>query len=197
VASKASGSSSGSSTDLLRPGGWLFCTLLLPQRQRPFTCHNMPACLQHCSTCPAHPPAGPGAFDFTQSDTNGTAFWRLVRNFITKPTPEQEACHAPKPILLDVGEWLWGVGEGEGEGWVGVGVCVCVGVVWWADAWWRTAACRTHAAARIDDNSPACLSLVFPSLLHRRDALPLRVGAVHCGDTGGLGWVVWWAGVHG
>jgi neutral ceramidase len=49
-------------------------------------------------------PAGPGAFDFTQSDTNGTAFWRLVRNFITKPTPEQEACHAPKPILLDVGE---------------------------------------------------------------------------------------------
>ena len=109
MASKASGSSSGSSTDLLRPGGWLFCTLLLPQRQRPFTCHNMPACLQHCSTCPTHLPAGPGAFDFTQSDTNGTAFWRLVRNFITKPTPEQEACHAPKPILLDVGEWLWGV----------------------------------------------------------------------------------------
>ncbi|KAL4436684.1 hypothetical protein ABPG75_003823 [Micractinium tetrahymenae] len=47
---------------------------------------------------------GPGAFDFTQGDTNGTAFWRLVRNFIQKPTPEQEACHAPKPILLDVGE---------------------------------------------------------------------------------------------
>lgn len=47
---------------------------------------------------------GPGAFDFTQSDTNGTAFWRLVRNFITKPTKEQETCHAPKPILLDVGE---------------------------------------------------------------------------------------------
>lgn len=47
---------------------------------------------------------GPGAFDFRQSDTNGTAFWRLVRNFIRKPTPEQEACHAPKPILLDVGE---------------------------------------------------------------------------------------------
>lgn len=47
---------------------------------------------------------GPGAFDFTQGDTNGTAFWRLVRNFIQKPTAEQEACHAPKPILLDVGE---------------------------------------------------------------------------------------------
>eukprot|EP00887_Chlorella_sp_A99_P008094 scaffold12.g8094.t1 len=47
---------------------------------------------------------GPGAFDFKQSDTNGTAFWRLVRNFITKPTAEQEACHEPKPILLDVGE---------------------------------------------------------------------------------------------
>ena len=47
---------------------------------------------------------GPGAFDFQQSDTHGSAFWRLVRNFITKPTAEQEKCHAPKPILLDVGE---------------------------------------------------------------------------------------------
>lgn len=47
---------------------------------------------------------GPGAFDFKQSDTNGTAFWRLVRNFIQKPSAEQMACHAPKPILLDVGD---------------------------------------------------------------------------------------------
>lgn len=46
---------------------------------------------------------GPGAFDFKQSDTNGTAFWRLVRNFITTPTKDQEECHKPKPILLDVG----------------------------------------------------------------------------------------------
>jgi len=49
---------------------------------------------------------GPGAFDFTQSDTNGTAFWRLVRNFITKPSKEQEECHKPKPILLDVGKYI-------------------------------------------------------------------------------------------
>ena len=47
---------------------------------------------------------GPGAFDFQQSDTHGTAFWKLVRDFITTPTQEQERCHAPKPILLDVGE---------------------------------------------------------------------------------------------
>lgn len=47
---------------------------------------------------------GPGAFDFTQSDTNGTMFWKLVRDFITKPTKEQEECHKPKPILLDVGK---------------------------------------------------------------------------------------------
>lgn len=47
---------------------------------------------------------GPGAFDFEQSDTNGTTFWRLVRDFLHTPTREQEACHAPKPILLDVGE---------------------------------------------------------------------------------------------
>jgi neutral ceramidase len=47
---------------------------------------------------------GPGAFDFRQSDTNGTLFWRLVRDFIHTPTKEQEECHFPKPILLDVGE---------------------------------------------------------------------------------------------
>lgn len=72
-------------------------------------------------------PAGPGAFDFTQGDTNGTAFWRLVRNFIQKPTAEQEACHAPKPILLDVGEqggacvwWWWCLWGGVG-GWGATG----------------------------------------------------------------------------
>ncbi|KAG7668226.1 hypothetical protein KSW81_002124 [Nannochloris sp. 'desiccata'] len=47
---------------------------------------------------------GPGAFNFQQSDTNGTLFWRLVRDFIHTPTKEQEECHSPKPILLDVGE---------------------------------------------------------------------------------------------
>lgn len=47
---------------------------------------------------------GPGAFDFQQSETNGTLFWRLVRDFIHTPTKEQEECHFPKPILLDVGE---------------------------------------------------------------------------------------------
>lgn len=48
---------------------------------------------------------GPGAFDFYQSETNSTAFWRMVRNFIHPPTPEQEDCHSPKPILLDVGNF--------------------------------------------------------------------------------------------
>ena len=47
--------------------------------------------------------AGPGAFDFRQGDTNGTAFWRLVRHFIHEPSAAQAACHAPKPILLDTG----------------------------------------------------------------------------------------------
>jgi len=47
--------------------------------------------------------AGPGAFDFTQGDTNGTTFWRLVRDFLSDPTAEQIACHAPKPILLNTG----------------------------------------------------------------------------------------------
>ena len=47
--------------------------------------------------------AGPGAFDFKQGDTNGTAFWRVVRNFLRVPSHEQEQCQLPKPILLDTG----------------------------------------------------------------------------------------------
>jgi hypothetical protein len=47
--------------------------------------------------------AGPGALDFIQGDTQGTPFWRMVRSFISAPTPQQEACQAPKPILLNTG----------------------------------------------------------------------------------------------
>ncbi|KAK9816671.1 hypothetical protein WJX72_003530 [[Myrmecia] bisecta] len=46
---------------------------------------------------------GPGAFDFKQSDTNGTLFWKTVVHFLKQPSEEQKACHAPKPILLDTG----------------------------------------------------------------------------------------------
>ncbi|KNC51340.1 uncharacterized protein AMSG_07355 [Thecamonas trahens ATCC 50062] len=49
---------------------------------------------------------GPGAFNFHQGDntTSGNPLWDLVRGLIKEPTPAQVACHAPKPILLDVGE---------------------------------------------------------------------------------------------
>ncbi|XXH03803.1 hypothetical protein Hte_010209 [Hypoxylon texense] len=50
---------------------------------------------------------GPGAFDFTQHESNSTntsPLWRLVSGVLKEPTEEQIACHAPKPILLDVGE---------------------------------------------------------------------------------------------
>ncbi|CAO2204067.1 unnamed protein product [Urochloa humidicola] len=47
---------------------------------------------------------GPGAFDFKQGDAKGNPFWRLVRNVIRAPGPEQVKCQAPKPILLDTGE---------------------------------------------------------------------------------------------
>ncbi|KAF0301861.1 Neutral ceramidase [Amphibalanus amphitrite] len=47
---------------------------------------------------------GPGAFDFTQSDTTGNEFWDTIRDMIKKPSPELEACHKPKPILLATGE---------------------------------------------------------------------------------------------
>ncbi|GAW16274.1 hypothetical protein ANO14919_056970 [Xylariales sp. No.14919] len=50
---------------------------------------------------------GPGAFDFTQHDggPNTTSpVWQVVSSILKAPTKEQVACHAPKPILLDVGE---------------------------------------------------------------------------------------------
>ncbi|KAL8844596.1 MAG: hypothetical protein Q9205_003583 [Flavoplaca limonia] len=74
------------------------------------------------STCPAAlgysfaagTTDGPGAFDFKQNDTgspNANPVWSVVRNFLREPSEGQKACHAPKPILLDVGEierpYLW------------------------------------------------------------------------------------------
>lgn len=74
------------------------------------------------STCPAAlgysfaagTTDGPGAFDFKQNDTgapDANPLWAVVRNFLHEPSEEQMACHAPKPILLDVGEiekpYLW------------------------------------------------------------------------------------------
>ncbi|GFY83725.1 fructokinase-like 1 [Actinidia rufa] len=56
---------------------------------------------------------GPGAFDFTQGDDKGNAFWKLVRNILKTPNEEQIKCQHPKPILLDTGEmnepydWAW------------------------------------------------------------------------------------------
>ncbi|XP_010528689.1 PREDICTED: neutral ceramidase [Tarenaya hassleriana] len=47
---------------------------------------------------------GPGAFDFRQGDDKGNAFWKLVRNVLRTPGPEQVECQKPKPILLDTGE---------------------------------------------------------------------------------------------
>nr|XP_027227263.1 neutral ceramidase-like isoform X1 [Penaeus vannamei] len=47
---------------------------------------------------------GPGAFDFTQGMTEGNPFWNMVSGALHKPSPEQVACHDPKPILLDTGE---------------------------------------------------------------------------------------------
>lgn len=47
---------------------------------------------------------GPGAFNFTQGTTTENPFWNRVRDFLSKPTPEEEACQAPKPILLNTGD---------------------------------------------------------------------------------------------
>lgn len=50
---------------------------------------------------------GPGAFDFTQNNPDSNAqnpFWQIVSGVLSTPTPEQKACHSPKPILLNVGQ---------------------------------------------------------------------------------------------
>ena len=53
---------------------------------------------------------GPGEFDFTQGSNTSNPFWDFVSGLIKDPSPEQEACHAPKPILLDTGEVLSSIG---------------------------------------------------------------------------------------
>ncbi|EPS44778.1 hypothetical protein H072_1204 [Dactylellina haptotyla CBS 200.50] len=50
---------------------------------------------------------GPGAFDFTQSDSgapDANPVWKVVSSLLKAPGPDQKACQWPKPILLDVGE---------------------------------------------------------------------------------------------
>jgi len=49
---------------------------------------------------------GPGEFDFTQGVVTGNPFWDFISGLLKDPSPEQEACHAPKPILLDTGEYV-------------------------------------------------------------------------------------------
>lgn len=57
---------------------------------------------------------GPGAFDFTQNNPNdpkASPLWKVVSGTLKSPSKEQQKCHHPKPILLDVGEitspYLW------------------------------------------------------------------------------------------
>ncbi|KAI1100091.1 neutral ceramidase [Jackrogersella minutella] len=50
---------------------------------------------------------GPGAFDFTQADSgepSASPVWEIVKDLLHAPTPQQQACQNPKPVLLDVGE---------------------------------------------------------------------------------------------
>jgi len=47
---------------------------------------------------------GPGMFNFKQGMTTGNPFWDKVSAFLSEPTPEEIACQAPKPILLNTGD---------------------------------------------------------------------------------------------
>jgi neutral ceramidase len=47
---------------------------------------------------------GPGTFPFQQgATTTDNPLWNVVAATMTLPTPEDEACQAPKPILLPTG----------------------------------------------------------------------------------------------
>ncbi|KAI1656316.1 Neutral/alkaline nonlysosomal ceramidase [Daldinia decipiens] len=50
---------------------------------------------------------GPGAFDFTQNDSgepSASPIWEVIKSLLRAPSPQQQACQNPKPVLLDVGE---------------------------------------------------------------------------------------------
>lgn len=67
--------------------------------------HTCPAALGYSFA--AGTSDGPGAFDFTQHSGNENTtspVWKVVSRLLKDATPEQRACHSPKPILLDVGE---------------------------------------------------------------------------------------------
>ncbi|KAH6649891.1 Neutral/alkaline nonlysosomal ceramidase [Chaetomium tenue] len=77
-------------------------SFLLPNGSEARTC---PAALGYSFA--AGTSDGPGAFDFTQHDGNENTtspVWKVVSRLLKNATPEQRACHEPKPILLDVGE---------------------------------------------------------------------------------------------
>ncbi|KAK4168848.1 Neutral/alkaline nonlysosomal ceramidase [Cladorrhinum sp. PSN259] len=77
-------------------------TFVLPNGTEARTC---PAALGYSFA--AGTSDGPGAFDFTQHSGNENTtspVWKVVSHLLKDPTPEQRTCHAPKPVLLDVGE---------------------------------------------------------------------------------------------
>lgn len=58
---------------------------------------------------------GPGAFDFTQSDSgepSASPVWEVVKALLREPSAQQKECQKPKPVLLDIGEisqpYPWG-----------------------------------------------------------------------------------------
>lgn len=74
--------------------------------------HTCPAALGYSFA--AGTSDGPGAFDFTQNDPNtpnASPVWQVVSGLLKAPSKQQQRCHYPKPILLDVGEittpYLW------------------------------------------------------------------------------------------
>ncbi|OAA54442.1 neutral ceramidase precursor [Cordyceps fumosorosea ARSEF 2679] len=52
---------------------------------------------------------GRGEFDFVQGNSGKphNPWWNFVQDIVKKPSQDQVACHAPKPIFLSAGELTW------------------------------------------------------------------------------------------
>ena len=83
--------------------GSVFQWINMAKQKRNTTVKACPAALGY--SFPAGTTDGPGIFDFIQGTNTTNPFWEIVKDVCLKePSPEQIACHAPKPILIDAGE---------------------------------------------------------------------------------------------
>ena len=82
--------------------GSVFQWISMTKPKRNMTVKACPAALGY--SFPAGTTDGPGVFNFIQGTNTTNPFWEFVNDILKEPSPEQIACHAPKPILIDAGQ---------------------------------------------------------------------------------------------